>query len=84
MTNKQRRKLGRITLLRSVQNVGNNMVSLPVLEGAAIDARLLSNLEGIHLGIGEALLLAGISESSVQRHVPLHTWSQNRSGPWPA
>lgn len=84
MTNKQRRKLGRITLLRSVQNVGNNMVSLPVLEGAAIDARLLSNLEGIHLGIGEAFLLAGISESSVQRHVPLHTWSQNRSGPWPA
>ena len=84
MTNKQRRQLSRITLLRSVQNVGNDVVGLPVLEGATVDARLLTNLEGIHLGIGEALLLAGISESSVKRTVPRRTWSRSRSGPWPA
>ena len=84
MTNKQRRKLGRITLLRSVQNVGNDVMGLPVLEGATIDARLLTNLEVIHLGIGEALLLAGISKSSIERTATRRTWLQNRSGPWPA
>ena len=84
MTNKQRRELGRITLLRSVQNIGNDVMGLPVLEGATVDARLLTNLEGIHLGIGEALLLAGIGKSSIERTATRRTWSQNRSGPWPA
>ena len=84
MTNKQRRKLGRITLLRSVQNVGNDVMGLPVLEGATVGARLLTNLGGIHLGSGEALLLAGISKSSIERTATRRTWLQSRSGPWPA
>lgn len=74
-------RLGRLILLGTIQNIRDKVMSFPILECASIDARLLTNFKRIHLAVGNTLLLACISKSTVQLTIFRSTLSQSHLEP---
>ncbi len=48
----------------SIQDSGDKLLRLPILEGAAVDAGLLAHFKRIRLAVREALLLARIRQAA--------------------
>ena len=62
----------------SVQNTRYKLLCFPILESATIDTGLLAHFKRIGLAVGDALLLAGVRQSSIHSFKASLTFERNR------